>query len=84
MSWPIENDKFKKFSSGMQEILVVEEKRSFLEANIKNCLYNSPNAPKIIVGKLDEDNNQLIKDDFEIKKSDLKRVLISRIEKNCK
>ena len=84
MSWPIENDKFKKFSSGMQEVLVVEEKRSFLEANIKNCLYNIPNAPKIIVGKLDEDNNQLIKDDFEIKKSDLKRVLISRIEKNCK
>ena len=56
----------------MQEVLVVEEKEA-LEANIKNCLYNTPNAPKIIVGKLDEDNNQLIKDDFEIKKSDLKR-----------
>ena len=29
MSWPIENDKFKNFSSGMQEILVVEEKEAF-------------------------------------------------------
>ena len=29
MSWPLENDKFKKFSRGMQEVLVVEEKEAF-------------------------------------------------------
>ncbi|OUU61707.1 MAG: hypothetical protein CBC22_06635 [Alphaproteobacteria bacterium TMED62] len=83
MTWPIENNKFQSFAHGMQEILVVEEKRSFLEANIKNVLYNIPNGPKTIVGKFDELNNILIKDDYEIKKSDLKKVLISRIQKNC-
>ena len=83
MTWPIENNKFENFANGMQEILVVEEKRSFLEANIKNILYNMPNGPKTIVGKFDEYNNVLIKEDYEISKSDLKKVLISRVEKNC-
>ena len=83
MTWPIENNKFQSFANGMQELLVVEEKRSFLEANIKNTLYNMSNGPKTIVGKFDELNNVLIKEDYEINKSDLKKVLISRIEKNC-
>ena len=83
MTWPLENKKFELFANGMQEILVVEEKRSFLEANLKNLLYNSTNSPKTIVGKFDEHNNKLIKADYEISKSELKNVLISRIEKNC-
>ncbi|MAI02775.1 MAG: indolepyruvate ferredoxin oxidoreductase [Rickettsiales bacterium] len=84
MTWPLENDKIRQFSNGLQELLIIEEKRSFLEANIKNLLYNTPNSPKIIVGKTDEKNNELIKADYEIDKSQLKKVIISRIEKNCK
>ncbi len=84
MTWPLENSKLESFANGMQEILVIEEKRSFLEANLKNLLYNSLNAPKTIVGKVDEQNNKLIKADYEIDKSELKNVLISRINKNCK
>ena len=38
------------------------------------------NGPKTIVGKFDELNNVLIKEDYEINKSDLKKVLISRID----
>ncbi|MDC0651893.1 indolepyruvate ferredoxin oxidoreductase family protein, partial [Alphaproteobacteria bacterium] len=84
MTWPLESEKIEDFSRNMHEVLVVEEKRNFLESNIKNLLYNKRNMPKSIVGKLDENNNRLIKEDYEINKTDLRNVLISRIEKNCK
>jgi indolepyruvate ferredoxin oxidoreductase len=84
MTWPLESKKIEDFSRNMKEIIVIEEKRAFLETNIKNILYNKKNMPKSIVGKLDENGNRLIKEGYEINKTDLKFVLISRIEKTCK
>ena len=84
MTWPLESKKIEDFSRNMREVIVIEEKRDFLETNIKNILYNKKNMPKSIVGKLDENGNRLIKEGYEINKTDLKYVLISRIEKTCK
>ncbi len=83
MTWPIEQDKVAEFSKNMQELLIVEEKRNFLETNIKDALYNKKDMPKRIVGKLDDENNTLIQSDYEINKSNLKNLLTSRIKKNC-
>ena len=84
MTWPLESEKIENFSRNMKEVIVIEEKRNFLETNIKNILYNKKNMPKSIIGKFDENNNRLIKEDYEINKTDLKYALISRIEKTCK
>ena len=83
MSWPLDAEKIEVFSSGLDEILIVEEKRSFLESHIRNHLYNFKNKPKKIVGKFDEKNERLIQESYQLLKSDLKNIIESRISKNC-
>ena len=46
---------------GLEEILVVEEKRSFLEMFAKDVLYGWPDRPRI-VGKHDEEERPLVAD----------------------
>ncbi len=83
MSWPIDKEKIENFSAGLDEVIIIEEKRSFLESHIRNHLYNFNHRPKRIIGKLDENNKSLIKESFTLLKSDIRDVLASRISKNC-
>lgn len=55
MSWPLEPEIVKTFALGLDEILVVEEKRPVLEYQLKEQLYNWDGAlrPRV-VGKFDE------------------------------
>ncbi len=55
MVWPLEARGVREFAEGLEEILVVEEKRPFLEYQIKEELYNWRDdvRPKVI-GKFDE------------------------------
>jgi indolepyruvate ferredoxin oxidoreductase len=47
MTYPLEPQFTAEFAQGLQTILVVEEKRSFLELQLREALYNSPNHPAI-------------------------------------
>ena len=40
MIWPLEAEGLRKFARGMQALVVVEEKRSFVERQIKEALFN--------------------------------------------
>jgi indolepyruvate ferredoxin oxidoreductase len=51
--WPLEPTCVVEFAQGLDEILVVEEKRQVLEYQIKEHLYNEPLRPRV-VGKYDE------------------------------
>ena len=53
VSWPLEPKCIREFAEGLDEILVVEEKRQIIEYQIKEHLYNEPNRPRV-VGKYDE------------------------------
>ncbi|WP_300335969.1 indolepyruvate ferredoxin oxidoreductase family protein [Accumulibacter sp.] len=55
MVWPLEAEGVRAFADGLDEILVVEEKRQFLEYQIKEELYNWRESvrPRVI-GKFDE------------------------------
>jgi indolepyruvate ferredoxin oxidoreductase len=57
-TWPLEPDGIKSFAQGLDLIIVVEEKRSLLEAQLKEILYGTPNAPQVI-GKKDEEGRKL-------------------------
>jgi len=59
MPWPLEEATVREFADGLEEILVVEEKRSFLEAAIRNALYGGPAQPAVI-GKRDADGSELL------------------------
>ncbi len=59
MPWPLEADSVRHFAEGLEEILVVEEKRQIIEYQLKEMLYNWTDEsgrevrPRI-VGKYDE------------------------------
>ncbi len=56
MSWPLEPQGARRFAEGLEEILVVEEKRQLVEYQIKEELYNwkeGVRAPRV-VGKFDD------------------------------
>jgi indolepyruvate ferredoxin oxidoreductase len=57
-TWPIEPDGLREFARGLELIIVVEEKRSLIEVQLREELYGSPSQP-ICVGKKDEEGNWL-------------------------
>jgi indolepyruvate ferredoxin oxidoreductase len=56
MSWPLEPQGARRFAEGLEEILVVEEKRQVIEYQIKEELYNwrEGSRPPRVVGKFDD------------------------------
>ncbi|MDY7576913.1 indolepyruvate ferredoxin oxidoreductase family protein [Herbaspirillum sp. RTI4] len=55
MTWPLEAEGVHRFAEGLEEILVVEEKRQILEYQIKEELYNLPDGARPrVVGKFDD------------------------------
>jgi indolepyruvate ferredoxin oxidoreductase len=62
MPFPLEAEFAKQFAEGLETILVVEEKRSFLEMQLREILYDQPAHPAILgkshfppIGELDPD-----------------------------
>jgi indolepyruvate ferredoxin oxidoreductase len=56
--WPISQRDLKEFSDGLELIIVVEEKRSLIEVQVREELYGTANQPTCI-GKKDEQGNWL-------------------------
>ena len=55
MPWPLEPDGIREFAQGLEEILVVEEKRQIVEYQLKEQLYNwREDVRPRVVGKFDE------------------------------
>lgn len=55
---PVDPAIVRRFADGLKEIIVVEEKRPFIEAAVKEILYAHANAP-VVVGKTDHDGRSL-------------------------
>ncbi|MGI9388360.1 MAG: indolepyruvate ferredoxin oxidoreductase family protein, partial [Methyloligellaceae bacterium] len=58
MTWPLEPEGIARFAKGLDLIIVVEEKRSLIETQLKEQLYGETGAP-VIIGKGDEKGNTL-------------------------
>jgi indolepyruvate ferredoxin oxidoreductase len=55
MPWPLEPEGVRQFARGLEEILVVEEKRQVVEYQLKEHLYNwDPDVRPRVIGKFDE------------------------------
>ena len=74
MTFPLEPEFTKKFAEGLRTILVVEEKRSFLELQLREVLYNLERRPSI-VGKQDEHGERLLRAEAELDPEDIVKVL---------
>ncbi|MBI2717323.1 MAG: indolepyruvate ferredoxin oxidoreductase family protein [Rhizobiales bacterium] len=53
MVWPLEPQIARDFAKGLDTVMVVEEKRSLVEAQLRDILYTEEKRPKVI-GKTDE------------------------------
>ena len=78
MPYPLDEDLIRAFATGLDEIMVVEDKRPFLEAIIKGALYGEVNAPRVI-GKYDQAGRALVPFTGEIVASALAPLLADRI-----
>tara|TARA_Y100000385_G_scaffold286854_1_gene349742 strand:+ start:12 stop:3536 length:3525 start_codon:yes stop_codon:yes gene_type:complete len=79
-TFPVDAPMINKFSEGLDEIFVIEEKRSFIEMLIKEEMFNYPIKP-LIVGKLDENNNHLVPGYGELTADHLAKLLFKRYSK---
>lgn len=62
---PVDQAAVVKFAAGLEEILVVEDKTSFLETNVRDALYGTAHTPRVL-GKRDADGRPLIPHDGEL------------------
>lgn len=79
MIFPLEPEIMHEFAQGLDEILIIEEKRSFIEMFSKELLYGMNNAPRI-VGKKDENGQVLVRSDGELDADEIVRIIARRIE----
>ncbi|MGV7211164.1 indolepyruvate ferredoxin oxidoreductase family protein [Oxalobacteraceae bacterium A2-2] len=89
MPWPLEPDGVREFAQGLDEILVVEEKRQIVEYQLKEQLYNwRDDVRPRVIGKFDEKGEWVAprgewlltsKADFSV--SQVARVIASRIKR---
>ena len=65
MPWPLEPQGAVEFAEGLDKILVIEEKRSLIEFQLKEQLYGRAHAPTI-VGKRDENGQTLLQSEMAL------------------
>jgi indolepyruvate ferredoxin oxidoreductase len=82
MSWPLEPVVTHQFAEGLEEILVIEEKRSVIEDQLTSHLYNWPveKRPRV-VGEYDEHRELLVTNLGELTPALIARVIAGRIGK---
>ena len=80
MVWPLEREGVRGFAEGLDEILVVEEKRALIENQLKEQLYNWDAAARPrVIGKFDEAGAWLLPSIGELTPARIARVIASRI-----
>jgi indolepyruvate ferredoxin oxidoreductase len=80
MTWPLEREGMRHFAEGLEEILVVEEKRALVENQLKEQLYNwSENVRPRVIGKFDETGEWILPSADELTPARIARVIAARI-----
>ena len=80
MSWPLEPDGIREFAAGLDEVLVVEEKRGLIEEQLTSQLYNwHTDVRPTVIGKRDETGRWLLPATGELTPAVIARAITSRI-----
>ncbi|MBT6273717.1 MAG: indolepyruvate ferredoxin oxidoreductase family protein [Chromatiales bacterium] len=81
MPHPLDPQTLRDFALGLDEVLVVEEKRRIIETNLKDALYSAPDGQRPrVVGRFDESGERLLPEVGEIAPAQVVRAIASRIE----
>ena len=78
MPYPMDETVVREFARGLDEVLVVEDKRPFLETLVKGALAGEPAAPRVL-GKRDEAGRPLVPATGEVEVDALAEVIAARL-----
>jgi indolepyruvate ferredoxin oxidoreductase len=81
--FPMEPQIVREFSRGLEEILVVEEKRPFLEMFCKDILYGLADRPRV-VGKFDEEERPLLNIVGDLDSDSVARAIAKRLARKMR
>ncbi len=82
MPWPLEPRTTHDFAEGLEEILVVEEKRSIIEDQLTGQLYNYPVAARPrVIGEFDEEGRDLLPNLAELTPAMVALAIASRVRR---
>ena len=82
LTWPLEASGARRFAEGLQDVLVVEEKRGFIEDQLVRLLYNLDAARRpTVVGKEDESGAALLPSAGEITPTMVARAIVLRLKR---
>ena len=79
--WPLEPHSTRAFARGLQEIVVVEEKRQMIESQVKECLYDWPDGQRPrVLGKFDQaTGNPLLRAHADLTPAMVARAIAQRL-----
>ncbi len=80
MIWPLEPTGLTAFATDVDELLVIEEKRAFIETQVRDILYGRADAPRVL-GKTDEEGLPLVKMSGALVSDDLVAPLRRRLNR---
>jgi indolepyruvate ferredoxin oxidoreductase len=78
MPWPIDPAEVRRLTHGLREVLVIEDKLPFIESQIKEALYGSAGAPRV-VGRVDHEGAPLVPTAGSVDADTVTRVLAARL-----
>jgi indolepyruvate ferredoxin oxidoreductase len=82
LTWPLEAQGARRFAYGLKDVLVVEEKRGFIEDQLVRILYNMDAARRpSVVGKRDESGAPLLPSEGELTPTMVARAIVLRLKR---
>ena len=78
MPWPLEPQAARAFCEGVEEVLVIEEKRSLIEAQLRDQLYALGERPRVL-GKADATGAPLVPEVGEISPAMCAQIIARRL-----
>ena len=82
LTWPLEETGARRFAEGLKDVLVVEEKRGFIEDQLVRILYHLDAARRpSVVGKRDETGAPLLPSEGELNPTIVASALVARLRR---
>jgi indolepyruvate ferredoxin oxidoreductase len=80
LTWPLEPQGARRFAEGLEEVLVIEEKRALIETQLKELLFHLPDGKRPrIIGKYDESGAWILPSADELSALMIARAIVTRI-----
>jgi indolepyruvate ferredoxin oxidoreductase len=82
LTWPLEPQGARRFAEGLEEVLVIEEKRALIETQLKEQLFHLPDGKRPrIIGKYDESGAWILPSADELSVLMIARAIVTRLAK---